>query len=161
MKAGRIKILALALGLALVAAIAVSQTVKRTHMHGGGMWGEHMLGYYADALDLTDAQQAQIKDIWAKEKPALQPLFQQMAQGHQQLRQLEESGTFDEAKVRALASQHAQVMTEMIVQKARIKSEMFQVLTPEQKAKAAKLMDRHERRFMKHMGPPSPESESQ
>jgi Spy/CpxP family protein refolding chaperone len=149
------KILIAVAAVVLVAAVAVSQTIKRVHMHGEGMFSEHMLGYFADYLDLTDAQQAQVKDILAKEKPTLEPLFKQLAQGHHDLRQLEESGTFDEAKVRALAAQHAQAMTELIVQKARIHSELFQILTPEQKTKMAKMMERHEQRFMKHMQPPA------
>ena len=41
-----------------------------------------MMGFYVHQLDLTDAQRAQVKAIMAKEKPALQPLMQQMAQGH-------------------------------------------------------------------------------
>lgn len=151
MKSSHIKILAVALALTLMAAIAVSQTVKRAHMHGDGMFSEHMLGFFTDYLNLSDAQQSQIKDILAKEKPTIQPLMQQMAQSHHDLRQLEESGTFDEAKVRALASQQAQTMTELIVQKARIHSEMFQVLTPDQKAKMTQFMDRREQRFRKHM----------
>jgi protein CpxP len=157
MKSRHIKIMAAALAVTLVAAVAVSQTVARTHMHGGGMFGEHMLGFYTDYLDLTDAQQAQAKDILAKEKTALEPLFQSMHQSHQAMRQLEESGTFDEAKVRALASQQSQNITELIVQKARSKSELFQILTPDQKAKMAKLEDRHQHMFMKHMPGPPPE----
>jgi Spy/CpxP family protein refolding chaperone len=156
MKSSRVKILAVTLAFTLMAAIAVSQTVKRAHMHGDGMFSEHMLGFLPDYLNLTDAQQAQMKDILAKEKPTLQPLMQQMAQSHHDLRQLEESGAFDEAKVRALASQQAQTMTELIVQKARVHSEMLQVLTPDQKTKMSQLMDRHEYRFMKHLQEPAP-----
>ena len=59
-----------------------------------------MLGFYMHKLDLTDAQQAQVKAIMAKEKPTFQPLMQQMAQGHAQLRDLVINGGFDEAKVR-------------------------------------------------------------
>jgi protein CpxP len=158
MKSSHIKILVAALVLTLLAAVGVSQTVQRSHRHhGGGMFGEHMLGFFSDYLDLTDAQKAQVKDIMAKEKPALQPLLQQMAQGHHDLRQLEMSGTFDEAKVRALASQQAQTMTELMVQKSRIQSEMFQVLTPEQKTKMNQFMERREQRFMKHMQDQTPD----
>jgi protein CpxP len=160
MKSSHIKILAVTLALTLVAAIAVSQTVQRAHhMHGDGMFSEHMLGFFTDYLNLSDAQQAQMKDILVKEKPTLQPLMQQMAQSHRELRQLEESGSFDEAKVRALASQQAQTMTELIVQKARIHSELSQVLTPDQKAKMSQFMDRREQRFMKHMQNPTPPSQ--
>jgi len=136
--------------------VGISQTVRRAHMHGDGMFEGHMLHFFTDYLDLTDAQQAQVKDIMAKEKPALKPLMQQMAQSHQQIRELTMAGTFDEAKVRTLATQQAQTMTEMIVQKARIESEMIQILTPEQKTKLNDFMAKHEQRMMKHMQQPPP-----
>src|SRR5438128_12463410 len=83
MKSNHIKILAVALALTLMAAIAGSQTVQRAHhMHGDGMFGEHMLAFFADYLSLSDAQQAQIKDIRAEEKPTLQPIAPQMPQIH-------------------------------------------------------------------------------
>ena len=64
-------------------------------------------------LDLTDAQQAQVKAIMAKEKPTFKPLMLQMAQGHAQLRDLVIISGFDEAKVRELAAQQSQTMTEL------------------------------------------------
>ena len=159
MKTRQTKILVIAGILTLVAAIAVAQTVKRVHMRHGGMFGERQLQFFADYLDMTDAQQAQAKEILAKEKPTIQPLMQQLAEGHKQLRQLEMSGTFDEGKVRNLAAQQTQIMTELIVQKARIHSELVQLLTPDQKAKLNKFMERHEQRFMKHAGPDGPPTE--
>ncbi len=151
MKSKSVLLVGLALVLTLTAAVGISQTVRRAHMHGDGMFEGHMLHFFTDYLDLTDAQQAQVKDIMAKEKPALKPLMQQMAQSHQQIRELTMAGTFDEAKVRTLATQQAQTMTEMIVQKARIESEMIQILTPEQKTKLNDFMAKHEQRMMKHM----------
>jgi periplasmic protein CpxP/Spy len=160
MKSKSILLVSVALVLAVTAAVGISQTVKSAHMHGGmygsGMFEGHMLHFFTDYLDLTDAQQAQVKDILAKEKPVMEPLMQQMAQSHQQIRELTVSGTFDEGKVRALATAQAQTMTEVIVQKARIESEMIQVLTPEQKTKLNEFMTKHEQRMMKHMQAPPP-----
>jgi periplasmic protein CpxP/Spy len=156
-------ILAVALLLAVVAAIGVSQTVKRTHMHGDGMFAEgmfgermpgggmdagHMMGFFARKLDLTDAQRAQVKDIMAKEKPNFQPLMLQMAQNRQQMRQIVMANGFDEARIRELASQQTQTMTELTVQRARVAAEMFQVLTAEQKAKLTAMINEHEQQFV-------------
>jgi protein CpxP len=153
MKASRFKILAAVMAVALMAAVAFSQNVVKTTQAAGhhGGFGAHMLGFYADYLDLTDAQQAQMKDILAKEKPTIRPLMQQLGQGHQQMRQLEQAGTFDEAKVRALATQQSQTVTELMVQKARIKSELIALLTPDQKDKMAKFEARRQARFQKHL----------
>ena len=153
-KSGYFKMLAVALLLAALAAIGVSQTVKRAHMRADGMWGMPggpMLGYFAHKLDLTDEQQAQVKSIMTKEKPTFQPLMLQMAQGHQQMRQLLMNSGFDEAKVRELASQQSQNMTELMVQRARVESELLQVLTLDQKTKLASIIAEHEQRFMNHM----------
>ena len=153
MKASRLKILAAIMAVALLAAVAVAQNVVKTSQRSGhfrGGFAAHMLGFYADYLDLTDAQQAQMKDILAREKPTIRPLMRQMALAHQQMRQLEQAGNFDEAKVRALATQQSQTMTELIVQKARIKSELIALLTPEQKDKLAKFEAKRQARFQKH-----------
>ena len=162
MKSTRTKIVVAALALAVLAAIAVSQTVSRTQWHGSGsgMHGEHMLSFYTDYLDLTDAQQAQAKDIMDKNKAALQPLFEQMGQSRRDLSQLEQSPTFDEAKVRALATQQAANMTEFVVQEARMKSQLFQILTPDQKFKMTKLMDRHGMKHGPSAPPPPPDQDS-
>ncbi len=149
----RFKALTAVLAVALCAAVAFSQTAVKAGpgMGFGGFFGAHMLGFYADYLDLTDAQQAQVKDILAKERPTIQPLIQQLAQAHQQVSQFEQAGTFDEAKVRSLAAQQSQIMTELLVQKARIKSELMALLTPEQKDKMAKLEARRAARLQKHL----------
>ncbi len=153
MKSNRIKIMMGALVLILLVAIGVSQTVKRVGMHGmhgDAMTSEHAQSFLTDYLSLNEAQQGQLKDILAKEKPTLDSLSQQMKQGHEALKQLETSGTFDEAKVRAVASQQAQTMTDLIVEKARIHSALFQILTPDQKTKMTQLMDKHGHGGMGH-----------
>jgi protein CpxP len=151
MNVNRFKLLAVVLSIAMATA-AFSQTVVKTHQ-GMGRRGSfsHMLGFYTDYLDLTDAQQAQMKDIIAKEKPSIQPLMQQLRQGHQQMSQLEQAATFDEAKVREMAAQQTQTLTELTVQRARVESEMYQVLTPDQKTKLSTIITQHEQRFMNHM----------
>ena len=146
------RILAVALAIVLVAGVAASWAAAGV---GQGPWGHggfehHMLGMMTDYLDLTEAQQAQVKQIFATEKPTMMPLVQQLHQTRQQLRQLEQSNTFDENKVRALASQQAQTLTELTVEKAKVANQIFNILTPDQKAKAQKFMERREARFQKH-----------
>jgi protein CpxP len=157
MKARSIKIPLIALAVIVVVGVAVSQNVKRAHWQGDGMMGGPSLAFFTHRLDLNEAQQAQAKDIMTKEKPTLQPLFQQLAQTRHQLRQFEESGNFDEAQVRTIATQQAQTLTELTVQKARIESELVKILTPEQKTKLTQMMDHREQRmqrFMNHQAPP-------
>jgi periplasmic protein CpxP/Spy len=155
MKSTRTRILTIGAAVILAVAAAIAQG-----MHGQGPGGgfNHMLEFFTDYLDLTSAQQAQVKAIWEKEKPTLKPLMQQMRQNHAAMQALETSGPFDEAKTRALATSNAQTMIELQVQHARIKSEMIQVLTPEQKTKfanfQAKKAARMQEHIQEHMGPP-------
>jgi periplasmic protein CpxP/Spy len=133
MKSTRIRILSIGAAVLLAAASAIAQG-----RHGyGGPGGDfhHML----KQLDLTADQHTQVKAIFEKEKPTLQPLMQQMRQSHTAMSALEASGTFDEAKTRALATQNSQTMVELQVEHARIKSEIMQILTPDQKAKLAQI----------------------
>lgn len=151
MKAFHLRVLSLGAALMVGAAVLFAQGM---HGHGGpdGMFG-HMLSHYADALDLTSAQQDQIKAIWQKEKPTMKPLMQQMRQNRQAMDAIAETATFDEAKATALATQNAQTMVQIEVEHARMKSEMMQVLTADQRTKYQQLEAKHEAHMQKHMGP--------
>jgi protein CpxP len=145
----RILIIGAAVMLAVTAAIA-----QGMHGHGGPDGDFHRMLHQ---LDLTTDQQAQVKAIWTKEKPAMQPLMEQMRQNHNAMKALEASGPYDEAKTRALATQNSQTMVELQVAHERIKSEIMQVLTPDQKTKLAQLESQHEARMNKHTAQPAPE----
>jgi len=147
MKSTHIRILTIGVAVLLVAAAAIAEG---RHGYGGHGGFRHML----KQLDLTSAQQDQVKAIWAKEKPTLQPLMQQMRQNHSAMSALEASGSFDEAKTRALATQNSQTMIELQVEHARIKSEIVQILTADQKAKLAQIKANREARMSKHAPPP-------
>ena len=147
MKSTHIRILTIGAAVLLVAAAAIAEG---RHGYGGPGGFRHML----KQLDLTSEQQDQVKAIWAKEKPALQPLMQQLRQNHSAMSALEASGPFDEAKTRALATQNSQTMIELQVEHARIKSEIMQILTADQKAKLAQLEANRAAHMSKHTPPP-------
>lgn len=150
MKSIRFRFLAAALAVLLGTAIAKSQTFDGPPMHGHEFGMGHTLEFYIDMLGLTDAQQAQAKSILEKEKPTLRPLIHQLHQTQQQIHQFEQ-GNFDEAKVRPIAAQATQALTELMVQKARIQSELYQILTPDQQAKLAQFEANRKARMQKHM----------
>ncbi|MFY9645986.1 MAG: Spy/CpxP family protein refolding chaperone [Terriglobales bacterium] len=150
MKSTRNRVLGLGVAFLMLAAAAIAQGPGP---HGfGGPEGDfhHML----KQLNLTSDQHSQIKAIWEKEKPAMQPLMEQMRQNHDAMKALEASGPFDENKTRALATQNSQNMVELEVAHARVKSEIMQILTPEQKTKLAQLEANHHERMGKHGPPP-------
>jgi Spy/CpxP family protein refolding chaperone len=148
----RVRIVSIGAAVILAAAVVVAQG-----MHGhGGPDGEfqHMVGFFTQYLDLTADQQTQVKAIWEKEKPGIEPLMQQMHQNHEAMKALEAAGPYDEVKTRALATQNAQTMIELQVAHARIKSEMVQILTPDQKTKLTEFESKHEGHMGERMSPP-------
>jgi protein CpxP len=165
MKSIRVRLLIAATAVLLGTALAQSQSADAAAAppppppHSRGQWGMdvHMMGFFADYLNLTDAQQTQMKTVMQKEQPAMKPLFQQAHQVDQQLRQYVE-GAYDEAKVQALASQKAQIEAQITVAQTRLHNELFQVLTPDQQGKMKEMEARHQARMAKHMqsAPPAP-----
>jgi protein CpxP len=158
MRSIRFRFLIAVLAVTFAAAISKAQAADTPaadapppSMHGHSFGhGDHMMGFFADYLNLTDAQQAQMKDILHKEHATMKPLMQQMHQTRQQLHQFAE-GTFDEAKVRTLAMQQAQTQVELTVQHTRIHSELFQVLTADQQAKMKEVEANRAARMQRHM----------
>jgi Spy/CpxP family protein refolding chaperone len=140
------------IGFAVALAIGLGVTAARAgamgHWHGHG----HMMRWLTHELDLTDAQQAQIKSMIDAEKPAIRPLVQQLAQQQNQMLAATAKGTYDEAKVREVANNQAQVIAQLLVEKEKLISNVYQnVLTPEQRVKADALRQRMADRMTKHL----------
>jgi protein CpxP len=150
MKSKRIRILTIGAAVILAVAAAIAQG---PHGFGGPGGGFHRM---LKQLDLTTDQHSQVKAIFEKEKATMQPLMEQMRQNREAMKALEASGPFDEAKTRALATQNAQTMVELQVEHARVKSQIMQILTADQKAKLAQIEANREERWGKHGAPPPP-----
>jgi Spy/CpxP family protein refolding chaperone len=106
--------------------------------HGGGM-RDGFGGRFAEKLNLTDAQKAQMEQIAARYRESFKA---QRGQGEGRRGGGEgfgafNGGTFNEAAVRATAQARANARVEMEVSRARMMSEMYNVLTAEQKAQLA------------------------
>ena len=72
-----------------------------------------------------------------------------MKANHQKLADLK--GNFDEAAVTEVAKNQGDLMAQMIVARQRVKSEIFAILTDEQKAKAEQLHEGMMKRFKDRM----------
>jgi Spy/CpxP family protein refolding chaperone len=123
------------------------ETAAKEHC---GKWKGHGRHGFFKELNLTDAQKQQIKAIRAEESPKMKPLGQQLKAGRDQLNALMKSGPFDEAKVRSIAKGQADTLTELIVAKERMKSRIYAVLTPEQRAKAEQIRESWKAKKAKH-----------
>ena len=101
-------------------------------------------------LNLTDAQKAQIKQITDSAEASTKELRQRMDALHESEMNGLTDGTFNEAAVRAAAQERANVQVELEVARARTMSQMFAVLTPEQKTQIAAKRQEFEQRRREH-----------
>src|SRR5262244_3275584 len=148
MNIGRIKTVAIASlsAIALAASIAVAQTVttdqsnpqgpRTGHFRGdhkGPGWGG-MRGGMFKQLNLTEDQQAKIKQIRENFATQNKPLTDQLRAKRQELRQASEGGTFNEALATQKLTEMASLEAKMMGERFKLHQEMLSVLTPEQKA---------------------------
>ncbi len=121
---------------------------KGNHWKQGkrGKRGGHR-GMAFRGLDLTDAQKEQMKAIRQASRESTKSLRDQMKASRQQLAQATANGAFNEAQVQQIAQQEAALNAQMIVERERVKSQMFNILTPEQKAKAAEMKEQFKQKM--------------
>jgi Spy/CpxP family protein refolding chaperone len=140
-------ILVVAAGMAgTMLAQGPGQNFGQGFRHHGG-W---MLRHMTKELNLTTDQQTQIKSIMQAQKGKVQPLMQQLRQ-NRQAENANITGSFDENQARAFANKQTQIMSDLIVEQERTKSQIYAVLTPEQRQKAQQLMQQRQQRMQERM----------
>ncbi|MDQ1610102.1 MAG: hypothetical protein QOG00_33 [Pyrinomonadaceae bacterium] len=124
---------------------------------GGGGERGGALGPLARDLNLTDAQKAQVKQITDSFEESTKSLHDQLfAAGDSPFDGLKD-GAFDEAAVRAAAQARAAIHVELEVARARMMSQVYALLTAEQKAKLAERRSQFEQGGQHRRGaPPRP-----
>ena len=108
------------------------------HRHGEGRGEKHgrgMGGMMFRGLDLTDAQKAQAKQIHESHSASVKALRQQIRAKHQEIRQAEQGGTFNEALATQKLTEVASIQAKLMGEEFQIRQQMLGILTPEQKAK--------------------------
>lgn len=145
---------ALTIALLVSAVVGFSQQGKQDggnmdrggrHGRGHGRGGHDGFGRFARNLNLTDAQKAQMQQIADRHRESTRGLREQMRGLHRNSPKADD-GSFNEAAVRQEAQARANLMVELEVARARMMSEMFAVLTPEQKAQLAQQREAHKQR---------------
>lgn len=115
----------------------------RGPMGRGGPMGPRgpmgMLPMLARGLGITDAQRNQIKSIATSHGYEWKALADRARTAHQALRQAVTADTVDEGLIRQRSADVAAVEADLALARARTHAEVFQILTPEQKAQARAL----------------------
>jgi len=104
-----------------------------------GEGGHGGIGFFARQLNLSDAQKEQMKQIAASYQQTIKNLHEQLRNLHQNEFDPLSGAAFNEAAVRSQAQARANLEVEMEVTHAHMMSDMYAVLTSEQKAQLAQL----------------------
>ena len=125
--------------------------------HGRGMFGGHgfammAMGRALCRLNLTEEQQQKVHAIIEAARPQVQAHVQALREGRQQLQAMA-PGSFDEAAVEAIAQKQAKEIAALIVLKQQVRSQIYNVLTPEQQKQADEMRQerQQERNCMRGM----------
>ncbi len=101
----------------------------------------HRMEMMSTILDLTEEQKAQLEALMTQQWQDRQPLREKMHASRDALRELEAADTFNEADFLAKSIKQAELKTEMMVERAEMKQQIYALLTPEQQEKADKLAE--------------------
>ncbi|SRR6266446_7031629 len=145
-------IAALVIGAAF---LALGHGFQGPGMHGKGEGHGDMLEHMSRELSLSDAQKQQVKAVMDSVVPTAEGLHAKLEDIHKQIGAATANGAFDEAQVRSLANQQAQLEADLMVEHLRAMSKVYSILTPEQRTKA-EAMHKHMESHEGHPGmPPS------
>src|SRR5262245_25138864 len=130
----------LATGVAMVALLATSVAFAQGPRGGGpfGGRGRGGPGLELNALNLTDAQRQQVRSIRARYSEQTRALAQRLGEVADKQRQAIETLPVNEALITSATQDMTQAQVDVAIQQARLNSEIWAVLTPEQQAQATK-----------------------
>ncbi|HEY6230778.1 MAG TPA: Spy/CpxP family protein refolding chaperone [Pyrinomonadaceae bacterium] len=128
---------------ATIFALAQGHPVGQGEKMRGPGGPEEMIEHISRELNLTDDQKVKAKALFEGQRATEEDRQTKLEAIHQQIEAATANGAFDEAVIRPLASQQAQLMADEMVDHMRLHSQLFALLTAEQKVKAQEMMKRH------------------
>jgi Spy/CpxP family protein refolding chaperone len=124
--------------------LAASPAFAQAGRHGGsGAWGGPGLSTLVRAAGLTDAQQAQVKQIVANHRPQFQALIGQLRTAREALdAKLYGADPVSAADVEPALQQISQIRNQLAHESLQVALEVRSLLSPDQLAKAAQVKQR-------------------
>lgn len=145
----RKKTLILGALLLTFAVLSASMVAAQLGRHGGrfgslhdGPFGGFMMERIADRLDLSDDQRTELGAILEAYRPEAELLGETLSVARKELDEQVTAETFDEIAVREAAERSAVVRADLAVLRARIHTEVLQVLTEDQIAEAREIREK-------------------
>ena len=148
-------LLALAVGSALLASsqntAGVPPPFRRSMAPQQGMSPLAGLGLAVGRLDLTEEQRAQFRTIMQSHVTDWKELTDRMSKARQALNAAVAADIPDEPSIRERSAAVAAVQADLAVVRAKVRAEVFGILTPEQQERAKQMQQQMGRR-MRPMG---------
>ena len=126
--------------------------------------GGRQAGLALRALDLTDAQREQVRQLMQQHREQTRALAVRAHAAREAQRQAMAPPSFTEQQVRAAAQALAEAQTDLAVQQARLRSDVYALLTSEQQQRLQQMQaerevreqERRDRIQQRRQGQPSP-----
>jgi Spy/CpxP family protein refolding chaperone len=145
----RIQSRALAAAAALLLIVGLGVSV-RAQGDGPGRhrpFGPGRGGFGFAQLGLSDAQREQVREVMQRHRSEMQEVEKRLHGAHDAQRAAIETMPVNEGLIRSTAEALANAQTDMALLRARIHSEVWSLLTPEQQEKAKQLKSEREARM--------------
>jgi protein CpxP len=128
--------------LGLGAVFIFAQKGRREGMGARIGFGGRGFERLAEKLKLSDEQKTQVQTILDDSKTRVRHLMESMRESRKQAENLGLDGVFNEEQVTQIANRQSETMKQLFIEKEKTKAQIFAILTPEQRAEAAKMKDR-------------------
>lgn len=96
-------------------------------------------------LNLTQAQQDQLFELRHQQEPEMRRLHNVVRDARNELRDISNAATFDEAKAKANSEKLAKAEADLSLQRTRLHAQRMAVLTPEQREQVQQASNRGDR----------------
>ena len=103
-----------------------------------------------NALNLTDAQKQQAKTIFQQARESAKPVFQELKQNRQALTAAVKAD--NNSQIRELAAKQGNLRGQLLAIRSGAMAKFYQVLTPEQRAKADQMHQKMHTRMQERFG---------
>jgi protein CpxP len=138
----RVYALIVVLAGALATGVAFAQDQKTAGRRGGdgaraaGIGGRAGAGLALRGVNLTDAQQQQIRALMEQHREQNRAWSERLQTAVEAQRKAAEANPVDEQAIRLAAQNVAEAQAEVMIAQAKLRSAVFALLTPEQRAQA-------------------------
>jgi protein CpxP len=113
----------------------------------GRMGGMGDFGFNLRQLNLTDTQREQVRAIHEQHREELRAIAERHRTAGEAMRKAVAADPVDEAAIRTASAALADVQADGAILRAKVRQEVFKVLTPEQQAQAKTLRAQREQRM--------------